>query len=150
MLADSLHKLRGPWPRVEGAWICQGQPCSSVCLASGFPISSCASFSNGLIVATEQSEEQLRPALFTFFPATRPKRRWTHLHSSLLADPPFNPSAAIISALGDAPCSFLPRILLLHPNLCNSLPGTFDLKDCSPTALNNHLQRTRHKACHKT
>lgn len=122
MLADSLHKLRGPWPCVEGAWICQGQPCSSVCLASGFPISPCASFSSGLIVATQQSKEQLCPALFTFFPATRPKRGCSHLYSNLLGDPPFDTSAANISALGDPPCSLFPRIPAFTPQSLQFTP----------------------------
>lgn len=123
MLADSLHKLRGPWPRVEGAWICQGQPCSTVCLASGFSISPCASFSSGLIVATEQSKEQLCPALFTFFPATCPERGWSHLYSSLFGHPPFDLSAASISALGDPPCFLFPRIPAFTPQSLQFTPG---------------------------
>lgn len=138
MLADSLHKLRGPWPRVEGAWIHQGQPCSSACLARGFLISPCASFSNGLIVATEQSKEQLCslcPVLFTFCPATCPRRGRSHLHSSLLGDPPFDASAASISALGDPPCSLLATIPACTPQSLQFTPGDIWSQRCFSNCL---------------
>lgn len=123
---------------MEGAWVHQGQPCSSVCLPSGFRISPCASFSNGLIVATEQSKEQLCslcPALFTCFPAVCPKRGWSHLYSGLLGDPPFHPSAADISALGDPPCSLLPRIPAFTPQPLQFTAGDIWSERCFSNCL---------------
>lgn len=104
MLADSLHKPRGPSPQRGRSTDLPGSALQQfVCLASGFPIDSCASFSRGLIAATkvEQGEAFAVPCL-ALFTAICPKRRRIHLEICLsphllLISPPKEIHAAPLS-----------------------------------------------------
>lgn len=157
MLADSLHKARGPCSSMEAAEIRQGQLCGSLSVQ---PVASPSIFALRLAKNSLQQHGRARrsfaplcPAFFAHLSssASWSKRRWIHLDdSSLPGDLPFASSAVNTSAP-------LSRGLPASTPALKMTPGdTWSERCCSnpvarhTTALNCHLLQPQRNVCHET